>query len=104
MYKKKYHLKSGTRKLAIALLSGVMAVSLGLAAACTNTTEDDDNNGGSTSSLLQRLLKQSRRRSHGPPFLHRKNMNWVRWKDMLFAGKKQSLYFRNLPISSAKNQ
>ena len=50
MYKKKYHLKSGTRKLAIALLSGVMAVSLGLAAACTNTTEDDDNNGGSTSS------------------------------------------------------
>lgn len=50
MYKKKYHSKSGTRKLAIALLSGVMAVSLGLAAACTTTDDDDDKNGGSTSS------------------------------------------------------
>ena len=43
MYKKRYHLKSGMRKFSIALLSGVMAVSLGLAAACTVENDDDDN-------------------------------------------------------------
>ena len=48
MYKKRYHLKSGMRKLTIALLSGVMAVSLGLAAACT--AEDEDTSSGESTS------------------------------------------------------
>ena len=49
MVKKKYHYTSGIRKLSVALLSGVMVVSLGLAAAC-NTDGEDETNGGSTSS------------------------------------------------------
>ena len=56
MYKKRYHLKSGMRKFSIALLSGVMAVSLGLAAACTVENDDDDNETTTSPTDTQTIL------------------------------------------------
>lgn len=56
MYKKRYRLKSGMRKLSIALLSGVMAVSLGFAAACTADDDDDDNTSSTLPTDTQTIL------------------------------------------------
>ena len=56
MYRKRYHLKSGWRKLSVALLSGVMAVSLGFAAACAAEEDDDDKETTSSSTDTQTIL------------------------------------------------
>lgn len=51
MYKKKYYLKSGMRKAALAVLSGVFVLSLGFGAACTQTPDTSDDDDDETTSV-----------------------------------------------------
>ena len=51
MYKKKFYLKSGMRRAALAVLSGVFVLSLGLGAACSDTSDTGDDDSDETTSV-----------------------------------------------------